>query len=366
MLNEQCQTYLSTAGELDVRLFETSADCIKLIDLDGRVQKLNPGALSALELDDVAALHGIQWASLWPIESQEQVAQAVKNAVTGERTQFTAFCPTAKGTPRWWDVVVYPIRDTHGTVCEIMATSRDITELYLAREALKTAARYKDEFLLLLAHELRNPLSAASLAATMLETQTLDAARVQQLAQVVSRQVSHMSTLVEDLIDLARVTRGEVTLKLEPLDMRAVVGEVVEQLEGVIRSKRHTLNMDVGTTACMIRGDKVRLIQVLGNLLGNAARYTPEGGCIDISVRRQLDKVLVTVQDSGIGISAEHLPSIFEPFRQVDRTSERNGGLGLGLSLVKKLTELHDGSVNAASDGAGQGSVFVLTLPALP
>lgn len=366
MLNEQCQTYLSASGELDVRLFETSADCIKIIDLAGRLRQINPGASHALEIDDLSVLHGLQWEALWPIESQEQVVRSITSALAGQRTQFVAFCPTAKGTPRWWDVVVYPIRDAHGMVCEIMAISRDITELYLAREALSTAAKYKDEFMLLLAHELRNPLSAAAMAATMMETHVLDAGRVQHLAKVVSRQISHMSTLVEDLIDLSRIKRGEVSIKQETLDMRAILGDVVEQLQGLIRSKRHTLNIDTDTEACMVHGDRVRLIQVLGNLLGNAARYTAEGGCIDITIRREHETVLVTIRDNGIGISAENLLVIFDRYAQVDSSSDRkSGGLGLGLALVAKLIELHNGSVRAESEGEGKGSLFVLTLPAL-
>ncbi len=367
MPTEQCQTYLSISGELDVRLFERSADCIKIIDLDGRLRELNPGAVQALELEDVSTLLGLPWASLWPSESQGIVAQSLASAVAGDRSQFGAFCPTAKGTPRWWDVVVYPVRNAQGDVCEIMAISRDVTELCLAREALREAARQKDEFLLLLAHELRNPLSAAGMAASILETQPIDAIRVRQCAQVVTRQISHMSTLIEDLIDLARVARGEVMLKLAALDMRTIVSDVVEQLQPLIQSKRHTLSVDLDTGACMVHGDRVRLVQALGNLLANAARYTPEAGQIQIMLQRRHDEVHLTVRDNGIGITAGDMSGIFDRYTQVDRSSDRkDSGLGLGLSLVSKLAELHGGRVTAVSEGESKGSAFTLILPVTP
>jgi PAS domain S-box-containing protein len=365
MPTEQCQTYLSESGELNFSLFENSLDCIKIMDLDGRLQQLNPGASEALELDDPTVLQGLRWESFWPEESRQMVAQSVTRALTGERTQFSGFCPTTKGTPRWWDVVVYPIRDARGDVCEIMAISRDVTELCLAREALREASRQKDEFLLILAHELRNPLSAAAMAATILERQPLDATQLKQYAQIVSRQISHMSTLIEDLIDLARVARGEVTLKLAALDMRTIVSDTVEQLQPLIESKRHTLSVDAQTDACMVQGDRVRLIQALGNLLGNAARYTPAEGRIQITVQRQHNEVYLTVRDNGIGITAVNMPRIFNRYTQIDRSSDReSSGLGLGLSLVSKLAELHGGRVTATSEGENKGSTFTLILPA--
>jgi PAS domain S-box-containing protein len=364
MPTEQCQTYLSESGELKVPLFENSLDCIKIMDLDGRLRQLNPGASEALELDDPTVLHGMQWQSFWPEESRHMVAQSVTSALTGERTQFSGFCPTAKGAPRWWDVVVYPIRDARGDVCEIMAISRDVTELCLAREALREAARQKDEFLLILAHELRNPLSAAAMAATILEKQPVDATQLKKYAQFVSRQISHMSTLIEDLVDLARVARGEVRLKLAALDMRTVVSDAIEQLHPLSQSKRHTLSLDEETDACIVQGDRVRLIQALGNLLGNAVRYTPPEGHIQIIVRRQHNEVHTTVRDNGIGITAVNMPRIFDRYMQIDRSSDReSSGLGLGLSLVSKLAELHGGRVTAASEGENKGSTFTLILP---
>jgi PAS domain S-box-containing protein len=365
-MNDQCRTYVSVTGELDVQLFERSADCIKIIDLDGSIQRVNPGAAQALELDDLSVLHETRWEALWPEASRELVVQAVAAGARGERSQFVAFCPTARGTPRWWDVIVSPIVDAQGAVRELMAISRDVTELYTAREALREAARQKDAFLLLLAHELRNPLSAANMAATMLDTLNVADPRVGQLAQVVTRQISHMSTLVEGLIDIDRATRGEVTLKLAAVDMRVLVREALEQVEPLIRAKRHTLELDLGKAASLVCGDRVRLVQSIGNLLGNAARYTREQGRIQVTVQGGADAVRVTVTDNGIGIAEENLAGIFERYSQVDPSSERkNGGLGLGLSLVRKLAALHHGTITAFSAGRNTGSAFTLTLPAL-
>jgi PAS domain S-box-containing protein len=157
----QCSTYLTPKGEIDAQLFQSSFDCIKIIDLDGRLVQMNPGATDALELDDWEALYGQEWTSLWPDDAKDAVNMAMATARACKRAQFSAYSPTLKGSDRWWDVVVSPLLDEDGRVDRLMAVSRDVSEVHLAREALREADRRKDDFLAVLAHELRNPLSTA-------------------------------------------------------------------------------------------------------------------------------------------------------------------------------------------------------------
>lgn len=360
-----CTGYLTPTGEIDAQLFQSSFDCIKIIDLDGRLVLMNPGAIDALELDHLEQLYGKEWVSLWPDESKGLIVTAIAQVKTGQRADFTGFCPTAQGTPRWWHVVASPILDRQGRVERIMAVSRDVSEVHLAREALRDADRRKDEFLALLAHELRNPLSTAGMAASLLETQAPSGARAAELGSVIARQVGHMSRLVEDLIDISRVARGLVSLERKAVSLRAVADSAIEQVQGTVRAKGHTLAFTPPDEEAMVFGDHTRLVQAVGNLLGNAARYTPDGGRIDVTVTREGEMVTLAVQDSGVGIAPEKIAGLFDLYTQVDRTSDRNSsGLGLGLTLVRTLVELHSGTVAAFSAGEGAGSTFTIKIPA--
>lgn len=222
----------------------------------------------------------------------------------------------------------------------------------------------KDEFLAILSHELRGPLSAVGMAAQMLEMPSVPAERQAQLAQLISRQVTHMTRLVEDLLDVSRISRGSVLLKKTPVDMREVVKNAVEQHTAAALAKRHALEVAVPDYACMVSGEAVRLVQVAGNLLANAIRYTPAGGAITVSLLRDGLTIELSIADNGIGISRELLPRLFDLYVQAEQTTQRgSSGLGLGLALVKSLLEAHAGSVSAASDGMGHGSTFVVRLP---
>lgn len=363
--NASCNSYLTADSGIDAQLFKSSFDCIKIIDLQGRVVRMNPGGIDALELDHLDALYGQEWVSLWPEESHALVRAALAHGAAGQRADFSAFCPTAKGADRWWHVVVSPILDAEGRVERIMAVSRDVSEVHLAKQALREADRRKDQFLALLAHELRNPLSTAGMAANLLDKQAPDGARSAELGRLIGRQVDHMSRMVEDLIDISRMVRGLVRLEPKPINLGAVVDAAVEQVQATIRARGHTLALALPDQQCIVFGDHTRLVQVIVNLLANAARYTPDGGRIAIALRRAGDMLVLTVSDSGVGIAPEKIAGLFDLYAQVDSTSERNNsGLGLGLTLVRTLVELHAGTVRACSAGAGMGSAFTVSLPA--
>jgi signal transduction histidine kinase len=231
-------------------------------------------------------------------------------------------------------------------------------------ETLKLADRRKDEFLAILAHELRNPLAPIRNSLQILRlTASSDPAAV-RVCQIMERQVNHMVRLVDDLMEVSRITRGKIELRREETDVATVIRSAVETSKPLIEAKGHQLAISLPPDPIPLYGDAIRLGQVLANLLNNAAKYTERGGQIWLAARRDGDEAVISVRDNGIGLSAEMLPVVFEMFMQVDRSSNRSeGGLGIGLTLVKNLVELHGGTIAAKSDGPGRGSEFIVRLP---
>jgi len=229
--------------------------------------------------------------------------------------------------------------------------------------SLEGADRRKDEFLAMLSHELRGPLSATGMAAQLLDVPPVTETRAGQLGQIITRQVGHMTRLVEDLLDVSRVSRGLVVLDKIPVDLCGIVRDAIEQVDPLVQARRHELAVSLPSESCWIPGDRTRLVQVVANLVGNAVRYTPEGGHIAVRLVAEDAFMTLTVEDNGIGLSPALLPYLFDLYVQAERSSSReNGGLGLGLALVKSLVEAHGGEVSAASSGAGMGSVFTVRL----
>ncbi len=608
--------------DLGAAIFESSPDCVKLLDTGGHILSMNRNGLCAMEIDDFSRFAGQSWASLWPEAARASVAAALRAALEGGSGNFQAFCPTAKGTPRWWDVIVTPVLRSDGTVEKILSISRDVTDvrnandelrasrerlhmatdaaelglwtwdpvadsvrwendrpyeilglpvasgpvnaayfsahiLYpddraafaaatsnavhngarfhfqgrivrpdgelrwvefhgrmervasgagrnlvgtvsdittrkqaeealfdsreqlekiisqaatgvvqaddqcritlvnqkycemlgypehelmgrslidvtapssvaltssalqtlagggvpqviekqylrkdgtalwatssvsalrgpdgrfqglvaivvdvterkLAEEQLRDADRRKDEFLAMLAHELRNPLAPIGAAAELLKLGNSDQARVRQTSEIISRQVGHMTNLVDDLLDVSRVTRGLVSLDSAPLELRAIVDDAVEQAAPLMQAKRHRFSLQLDAMPTTVMGDHKRLVQIVSNLLNNAAKYTPAGGVIALRTVAEAERVLLTVSDNGIGIEPALARRVFDLFAQAEHTPDRSsGGLGLGLALVKHLVELHGGAVACTSAGPGHGSTFSVALPRL-
>ena len=282
-----------------------------------------------------------------------------KVARTGEAVRFEN---EAKALQRWFDV--YAFRAEEEGEGKVGILFKDINERKRHEQEMQHAARSKDEFLAMLAHELRNPLAPIAAAADLLQLGRMDEARVRQTSEIIARQVRHMTSLVDDLLDVSRVTRGQITLQMETLDAKRIAAEAVEQVRPLIESRRHHMAMHMPPQSALIRGDAKRLVQVISNLLSNAAKYTPDGGAIDLRVEAQGEEVLVAVKDSGIGMTPEFMDRAFEMFSQAQRTVDRSqGGLGIGLALVRSLVGLHQGLVRAHSGGLGQGSEFTICLP---
>lgn len=272
---------------------------------------------------------------------------------------------------RYFTYNLSPLRTLAGDVFGLMVIAVDITTEVESRAhverlnvELKNAARAKDEFLAMLAHELRNPLAPIGAAAELLQIMKLDEKRVRHTSQVIGRQVRHMTALVDDLLDVSRLTRGLVDLDRAPLDIRHVVHDAVEQITPLMQSRHHHLALHLPPGITKVNGDKKRLVQVVANILNNAAKYTPEGGHIVLRVDAQPSHVAIEVRDDGIGMDPELVSRAFDLFAQAERTPDRSsGGLGLGLALVKSLTELHGGQVGCESPGPGKGSTFTVRLP---
>ena len=248
------------------------------------------------------------------------------------------------------------------------ASLRDVTDRKRAEAALAEAGRRKDEFLAMLAHELRNPLAPIRNAVYLLRARTAPDAPGRDTLDMMDRQVEHMARLLDDLLDVSRVTHGAIRLQKVPLDAGEVIARAVETAGPHVDARRHSLVVEAEPGPHPLHGDLARLVQVVSNLLINAAKYTPDGGRIAVSLRREGNDAVVRVRDNGVGIQPELVPHLFETFAQGARSLARSeGGLGLGLALVRSLTELHGGTVHGRSDGPGKGAEFEVRLPlALP
>lgn len=358
---DACPQSQTADSQIDGALYENSPDCIKVLTFDGTIKRLSPGGQVALELDRPDQLNGSHWPSLWPGSEQPRVQQAMEEAREGRRTQFLAFCPTMKNTPRWWDVVVSPISGPEGGV---LAVSRDVTELVAAREALLLADERKNQFITALSHELRNPLSTLSMALKIVETSKNDCNQLDRLVETMKRQVGHMSRLAEDLLDISRITRGQVKLLMADFDVREAVQEASEQLMALTSAKGQKIRTTMRNEAALVRGDRMRLVQVLGNLIANASRYSPANSLIEIVLSAQNGAVDIAVVDQGIGISDELLPKLFDTYSRGQGSADtRTSGVGLGLAIVKGLIDLHYGTIKVDSAGPGMGSTFTISLP---
>jgi PAS domain S-box-containing protein len=356
---------LRESEEFNRTIIESSPDCVKVLDLDGRLLMINESGRRLLGIDDVSPLLGKDWRVLWPWTWGSDILMDVK---AGRTCRFQESHPTFHGLPKWWDVIVTPVRGNDGAIVRILSIARDVTDRKQAEDALREADRRKDEFLAILAHELRNPLAPLSNAVHLLQKAQHDAAnaddRTSVLLRMAENQVNHLVRLVDDLLEVSRITTGRIELKTGRTDLAAVVRQALETSQPLIAAGRHEVSVDLGEDALMVDADPVRLVQVFANLFNNAAKYTPPAGRILISMEGWDGAGVVRVRDTGVGIPSEMLSHIFELFTQLDRSRGRaNGGIGVGLALSKQLVELHGGEIEALSAGVGKGSEFIVRLP---
>jgi len=314
---------------------------------------------------DFQQLKDTGWQNVVDPAAVADVARVWKETLAaGKAMQMTFPLRGADGKYRHFFTSVAPLRDADGNIVRWFGTNTDVTPLESAQNELKADNRRKDEFLAMLAHELRNPLAPIATAAELLKLTVLNEDRVRSTSDVIARQVQHMTELVDDLLDVSRVTRGLVTLQEEALDVRALLADAVEQVNALMESKRHHFTVQVPDEQVFVRGDRTRLVQVFSNILNNAAKYTPPNGHVTLRVAGGAAHVEVAVEDDGIGIAPALQPFIFDLFTQAERSPDRSqGGLGLGLALVKSLLGLQGGEVSVHSEGIGKGSRFTVRLP---
>jgi len=304
------------------------------------------------------------WRGLLHPDDAARYMNAYQDAVE-KRTQFRAQARvrSASGEWRWIDSSATPRIGPNGQFLGYVGVSPDVTALVDAQDALRQADQRKDQFLATLAHELRNPLAPIRVAAEML-TLTLDDEQLSWSREVIRRQVQHMARLLDDLLDVARITRGKLQLQKQPIDLGTVVDTAVEAVRPLIKARAHGLTVELPPELPTLDADPVRLAQVLSNLLTNAAKYTDSPGRLTLAARVAGAMLRISVKDNGIGISPSALAHIFEMFSQgQDAGGRAEGGLGIGLALVKGIVDLHGGTIEAFSDGPGFGSEFVVTLP---
>jgi PAS domain S-box-containing protein len=344
---------------------ESSDDIIVSKDLDGVITSWNRGAEQALgyTAEEVVGRHV---SMLFPPEHSEDVELILGRIRRGEKVDHYETRRRRKdGRIIDVSISVSPIRDDEGRIIGASKIGRDVTQQKRAEEERREADRRKDEFLAMLAHELRNPLSSISNAVQLFGRAGAEA-DLPWAKDVVHRQVRHLARLIDDLLDVSRISRGKIALRLEPVDLAPILADAVETVRPLLEERSHELSLSIASGGLRLVADAARLEQVLVNLLANAAKYTEAGGKIALSARREGGEVVVVVRDTGIGIAPELLPRIFELFVQGDRSAARSeGGLGIGLTLVQKLVQMHGGDVTAASEGPGAGSAFTVRLPAL-
>jgi PAS domain S-box-containing protein len=354
-------------------IIESSPDCIKVLDLEGNLLSIEAGQ-ELLGITDLAPLLHQPWTEFWESAEDRATAQrVVAQAAAGGEGRFIGFFRTLRGEDKWWDVVITPVRDASGQPARLLAVSRDVTERRLLNNSLVARAadlvradRSKDEFLAMLAHELRNPLAPLSNAAEILSTAEVTDAERGQAQRIIVRQIENMSRMIDDLLDVSRITEGKIELRKKAVSLEAILTAATSLARSGCSAHHQDLALSMPGEPVWLDADATRLEQVFGNLLTNASKYAGDGCQIALNATRDAREVIVTVSDDGAGIAPELLPRIFDLFVQASRTLDRtHGGLGIGLTLVRRLVNLHGGSIEARSEGLGHGSQFIVRLPIL-
>jgi PAS domain S-box-containing protein len=338
-----------------------------MLDPDGRVATWNVGAqrIKGYAPEEIIGRH---FSVFYPPE--DLAAGKPERELATARTEGTyqeeGWRLRKDGTRFWAHVILTPFHDRGGRMIGYVKVTRDESARRYA-EQLEDAARRMEEFLAVLAHELRNPLAPILNATGIMRLRPVDDPKLAWSRDVIDRQARHLTRLVDDLLDISRITSGKIVLARGHVDLEDAIRHAVEASQPLIDVRRQSLELSLPGEPLIVSGDRLRLAQVVTNLLNNASKFTPAGGAIRVEASRRGTEALLRVHDTGIGITAELLPAVFDLFRQgTDGAEPEQGGLGIGLTLVQRLVELHGGSIVAESAGPGRGSTFTVRLPAVP
>jgi PAS domain S-box-containing protein len=367
------RTTLLAESERQKRIYETALnstpDFVYVFDLEHRALYANDALLKTWGVADV---RGKKWMDLGYEQWHADLHDRELDEVINTRAPIRGEIPfSGTGGKRMYDYIFAPVFDEHGEVVAVAGTTRDITDRQAAEQSIQEQAtrlvasdRAKDDFLATLSHELRNPLAPLRNSIALLRRDGLEGDTLAKIHGIMERQVNHLVRLVDDLLEVSRISRGVLSLRSERVEIAAVVKTAVETSNPLIQSVEHQLVLAAPPEALWVEGDPVRLAQVLSNLLNNAASYTDAGGTVTVTVRREGPQVCISVKDTGIGIEPAAISHMFEMFSRGNRDSARNqGGLGIGLALARRLAEMHQGTLEAHSEGLGKGAEFILRLP---
>jgi PAS domain S-box-containing protein len=344
-------------------IVESTDDAIISKTLEGIITSWNPAA-TRLYGYEPAEIIGKPITTIIPPELQAEEVDILMRLRRGERVDHFETVRLAKDG-RHIDVslTISPIRDADGVIVGASKVARDITARKRADRLLREANRQKDEFIATLAHELRNPLAPICAAAEILKQAKSLAPELRAATTILERQARQMTHLVDDLLDVSRITSGRIRLQPEPVELTELLKNVIESFRQSAESARHQVTFAASGEPVYVTGDRIRLTQIFSNIFHNAVKYTPPGGRIDIALHTEGRRAHVRIRDNGMGIPREKLDHIFEPFAQLDRAYEHSDGLGIGLTLAKRLVELHQGRIEARSEGRGKGTEFLVRLP---
>jgi two-component system CheB/CheR fusion protein len=354
-------------------IVESSEDAIITKSLDGFIQTWNNAAQRLFGYAETEII-GRHISTIIPPDRLDEEQHIISQLRNGKRVEhFETIRLKQSGEPIHISLTVSPVIDEEGTIVGASKIARDISDRKQAEEriyglmaSLQESDRRKDEFLAMLAHELRGPLAPLRNMLELMKRADGNEELIEQARSTMQRQLNQLVHLVDDLIDVNRISRNKIELRKERVELASVVHQAVEACRPLADEAQHQLHVRLLREPIYLYADPVRLAQVFGNLLNNACKYTPPGGEISISAEIQGGDVAIRVKDNGMGIPPEKIESVFEMFSQVDRTLEwSQGGLGIGLTLVKRLVEMHDGTVVARSEGAGKGTEFEVRLPFL-
>ncbi len=337
---------------------------IFMLDPGGHIVSWNAGAevIKGYKAEEVLGRH---FSIFYPLESVARgwPEHELRIARKVGRFEDEGWRLRKDGSTFWANVVITALYDRDNRLYGFGKVTRDLTERRRVQD-LEESERQVNEFLAMLAHELRNPLAPIRNAVSLMQMGGLSSSMLEWYRNVIDRQVTHLTRLVDDLLDVSRITSGKIAIQNEPVEISLVVDGAIDACRPLIEERKHTLEISLPAQPLWIEGDLTRLSQILLNLLNNAAKYTPESGTIRLTAERQGEQAVVRVLDTGIGIAADLLPRVFDLFHQGNRALDRaEGGLGIGLTLVHRLVEMHGGSVEARSEGPGRGSEFIVRLP---